>query len=691
MKAERKNLEIQEDNMGVPATVIVAEDDKGLNRLIQESLQREGFHTEGAFTGSDAITRLIERPNALLLLDYVLPDMTGKRVIETLVDKECSVPFIVMTGHGDERVALETMKLGARDCIAKDEDFMATLGHVVKRVSQELEKEKRLADAEGALRESEEKLRAMFDSIADTITVTDLEGNIVDMNEAGVRMFGYGSKAELRGLRSIELIEKDQQGEAVDGMKDTLTVGYARSAEYTCVKKDGEEFPAETCTAVLMDSFGNPSGFVTVTKDITERKRAEKEKRRIESQLLQSQKMKALGTLAGGVAHDFGNLLTAIRGYADLALMKAQQDDAVHPYLRNIREASTRAVGLTSQLLLFSRRERVTYKPLDLNRVVSDLLRMLERLIGETYSMDVALGSQLWSVNGNIGNIEQLVMNLVVNARDGMPEAGKIVIRTENVEIDEKYCMTYGYARLGTFVCLSVRDYGIGMDSATIAHIFDPFFTTKGSKGSGLGLSVVYGIIKQHEGWITVESRPDKGSTFRVYLPATSERVGRQKEETDLVKEYQGNGEEILVVEDEKVVRLLTETIFRENGYVVFAAGNAREAFEIFEKEDGNFRMIFSDVVLPDESGVRLVDRLTVANPSLHVLLASGYTADAVDLQTIEEKGYRFLKKPYSLVELLQTTRELLDKGQSSGDSPTPDKEPMELTSATDESKRSVE
>ena len=371
--------------------------------------------------------------------------------------------------------------------------------------------------------------------------------------------------------------------------------------------------------------------------------------------------MEALGTLAGGVAHDFGNLLTAIRGYADLALMKAQQDDAVHPYLRNIREASTRAVSLTSQLLLFSRRERVTYKPLDLNRVVSDLLKMLDRLIGETYSMDVAVGSQLWSINGNIGNIEQLVMNLVVNARDAMPEGGQIVIRTENVEIDEKYCMTYGYARLGTFVCLSVRDYGIGMDSATIAHIFDPFFTTKGSKGSGLGLSVVYGIVKQHEGWIDVKSTPGQGSCFMVYLPSSSEGPEEEGPEDGSTEALKGKGEWILVVEDEDSVRELAESVLAENGYVVSVASNVKEAIRIFIEERKDFALVFSDIVLPDGSGVELVERLVSEKPKLRVLLASGYAEEIENWHAFEEKGYRFLQKPYTLQNLLSVIRELLD------------------------------
>ncbi|MFQ5905596.1 MAG: ATP-binding protein, partial [bacterium] len=329
----------------------------------------------------------------------------------------------------------------------------------------------------------------------------------------------------------------------------------------------------------------------------------------------------------------------------------------------HIREACGRAAGLTGQLLLFSRRRAASFEPVDLNKIISNLLKMLEWPVSEGYSIVADLADSLWAVNANTVDIKQVITNMIANARDGMPEGGEIIIRTENAEITEKDCMRYGFARHGKFVRLSFKDKGVGMDSTTVARIFEPFFTTRGSgKGAGLRLSVVYGIVKQHQGWVNVDSLPGKGTTFTVYLPATSKRAENLSQRVGPGSRYGGKGERILVVEDEEEVRQLTDSIFRENGYVVFAASNAKEALDIFHREKGNLQMVFSDVMLPDGSGIQLVERLTALNPAIRALFSSGYTDGSAGLEAIQEKGYSFLQKPYVLSYLLRAARELLER-----------------------------
>lgn len=516
---------------------------------------------------------------------------------------------------------------------------------------------------ERALRESEEKLRAMFDSVVDGITVTDLGGDIVDMNEAMLNMYGYDDKAELVGRNTLEFISEDERAKAAENMNKSLKEGYVRGAEYTCLGKDGREFPIELSAALLKDNSGNPTGFVTVAKDITERQKAKRERQRIEGQLRQAQKMEALGRLAGGVAHDFNNLLTAIRGYSDLGLMKISEENKVYGDLTHIREASIRAANLTRQLLLFGRRQPAAFKPLDLNDVVSDLLGMLKRLIGENYSIATDLAPGLWVVSGDAGHLAQIVMNMVVNAKDAMPEGGRITVRTENLHLGDKLCKSRNHSRPGDFVRLSIKDTGIGMNGTTMSRAFEPFFTTKkAGEGTGLGLSVAYGIVRQHAGWIDVDSAVGKGSTFMVYLPAASEDAVQEDRHIGRASEPRGQGERILLVEDEEDVKALTERMLRESGYAVFGASSAREASGIFERKNGEIDMVFSDVVLPDENGVKLVDRLLDRKPELRVLLASGYTQEPTTWQVIQEKGYRFLQKPYVLGELLEAVRRLLDE-----------------------------
>ncbi len=392
-----------------------------------------------------------------------------------------------------------------------------------------------------------------------------------------------------------------------------------------------------------------------------ERKKAEEEKDQIQAQLLQAQKMEAVGTLASGVAHDFNNLLTAIQGFAELAMTSARESEPIHGDLEKIRSAAERGAVLVRQLLLFSRREQMQLVPLDLNRTTQGIIRMLTPLIGEDIAVSVVPGQDLWPIMADEGNIQQVLMNLALNARDAMPDGGTLTIRTENVLPGEARCPDAGECGAGRLVCLSVEDTGIGMDEATRARIFEPFFSTKGpAKGTGLGLAVVYGIIEQHGGWIDIESAPGRGSTFRICLPTTD--IEPAPSRSSCTGEGNagaagGAGERILVVEDEEAVRDLAMTVLKNNGYEVFGAGSVAEALGIFSREEGRFDLVFSDVVLPDKSGIKLAQELLSERPDLPVLLSSGHAEGKSWWSEIETEGLSYIQKPYSLPDLLRAVR----------------------------------
>jgi PAS domain S-box-containing protein len=390
------------------------------------------------------------------------------------------------------------------------------------------------------------------------------------------------------------------------------------------------------------------------------RRKSEAEREKVQAQLLQSQKMEAVGALAGGISHDFNNLLSSIQGYADLAMLKTEEDTPVARDLTQIRQTTTRAARLTRQLLLFSRKHPMEVRLLDVTEIVEDMLSMLRRVIGEDINVETALDADVRCVKGDRSNIEQVVMNLAINARDAMPEGGVMSITTENVTLDEEEASLIADARPGSFVCLTVSDQGVGMDAETARRIFEPFFTTKEEgKGTGLGLSVVHGIVKQHEGWIAVDSEPGAGTTFRIYLPVAvglSEAAGPEESDQTLDR-YQGRGQRVLVVEDEDPVRRLVHRVLDENGYEATEAAGAAAALRAFKEAEGSFDLALVDVVLEDANGLELTERLLDMKPDLEVLLNSGYTDDRSHWPEICERGYRFLQKPFTVQGLLRAVR----------------------------------
>ncbi|MHB9111751.1 MAG: PAS domain S-box protein [Thermoleophilia bacterium] len=507
--------------------------------------------------------------------------------------------------------------------------------------------------AEIALQESETKLRAIFEQSHDGIGVSRA-GMHVMVNPAYVNLFGYEDESELFGNSVLNLIAPGERDKvAANVRRRTAGVEAPRFYETRGLRKDGTEFDMD----VSVSTYEIDSEIYTlvILRDISEQKI-------LEASLLQAQKMESVGRLAGGVAHDFNNFLTAVEGYIDLTLLDLSIGGHERENLLEARHSAERAANLTRQLLLFSRREPLELRPVNLNTIVVDLLKMLERLIGEQYSVVSSFDDDLPAVKADAGQIEQVLMNLMVNARDAMADGGEILIGTEKVQVAEEYVSSHAGAHTGEFARLFVRDTGSGVDPDTLSHIFEPFFSTKeAGVGTGLGLSVVYGIITQHGGWIDVESKRGRGTTFSIFLPAGPLEAEEVDAETVPAEELQGHGERILLVEDEESVRVLAEKMLNGHNYDVFSAASAEEALDLFEAEDGEFRLVFSDVILPGMNGIRLIERLIELKPGLQVLLTSGFV-EHPDFQAIRSKGYRLLEKPYALTGLLRQVRELLEE-----------------------------
>jgi Signal transduction histidine kinase regulating C4-dicarboxylate transport system len=397
-------------------------------------------------------------------------------------------------------------------------------------------------------------------------------------------------------------------------------------------------------------------------QDITERKQAEKQMLSLQAQLFQSQKMEAIGRLAGGVAHDFNNLLTVIMGYCELSLLDLSKDDPGRQKLNEISKAAERAGNLTRQLLAFSRRQILEMKVVNFNIILKDLDNMLHRVVGEDIDFKTVFVDELGLVKVDPGQMEQVLMNLVVNAKDAMPSGGNLTIETANTELDERYTRSHAGMIPGAYVMLSVSDSGVGMTREVQEQIFDPFFTTKGvGKGTGLGLSTVYGIVKQSGGDIYVYSEPNKGTTFKVYLPRVFEPLEEFKKEVPGEKIPQGN-ETVLVVEDDGSVRKVAVDILKMQGYKVLEATGGEEALIICEKEKNPIHLILTDVVMPKMNGPQLIERLKQAGQDFKVLYMSGYADETVIHHRLLERGVNIIHKPFTVEKLARKVREVLDK-----------------------------
>jgi two-component system, cell cycle sensor histidine kinase and response regulator CckA len=519
-------------------------------------------------------------------------------------------------------------------------------------------------EAEEYLKKSEARLRSVFEASALGIGLIGKNREILWHNKTTARMLGYSSE-EIRGKNTRMLYLNDAEFERVgDTIKTLGPRKRTRDIETRWVRKDGSTFDCHIRHA-LLDPESEDGAILVFAEDITERKKAEEEKRKLEAQFNQAQRMEAIGVLAGGVAHDFNNLLTAIIGNADLVLGDLDKNSPFNESIEEIRKAGHRAAALTRQLLAFSRKELIQPEILDLNSLMMNLEKMLRRLIGEDIDLLTAYSPLPWQVDADPGQMEQVVMNLAVNARDAMPKGGKLTIETANVELDEDYFREHGIKNeAGPYVMLAVSDSGLGMDKETQARVFEPFFTTKEmGRGTGLGLSTVYGIVKQNNGHIWVHSEPGKGTTFKIYLPKAEKDTGPAKTKPASIGSLVGS-ETILVVEDDESLRKMAERMLKGYGYRVITARDGEEALEISGSHDAPIHLMLTDVVMPGMSGPDLAEQLKLRVPGIKVLYMSGYTDNAIAHHGVLERGIEFIHKPFTREGLATKVREILDRKQ---------------------------
>jgi two-component system, cell cycle sensor histidine kinase and response regulator CckA len=504
--------------------------------------------------------------------------------------------------------------------------------------------------AELKLQESEEQYRLLFEGNPQPMWVYDHESfRFLAVNDAAVRQYGW-SRDEFLGMT----IKDIRPNEDVARLLETLEKPVSRPAHSETWKhrtKGGALLDVEIAANPL--SFHGKSARLVLANNVTER-------RTLEAQLVQAQKMEAIGRLAGGVAHDFNNMLGVIMGFSELLLKDLGAQHRGRKRVEQIRKAADRAAGLTRQLLAFSRKQVLQPKVLDLNVVVTEIEKMLRRLIGEDIRLVVVLGEPPAHVRADPGQIEQVIINLAVNARDAMPKGGRLIIETSNVDLDDAYVRTHTYVQPGPYTMLAVSDTGDGMDAATLSHLFEPFFTTKeAGKGTGLGLATVFGIVKQSGGHITVYSEPGKGSTFKVYLPRVDEKGDAV---VPAAAEPVPTGHEtVLLLEDEEAIRLLIREILETAGYTVLDAGRPEDAADLAASREGRIHLLLTDVILPGMSGAELARRVQETRPETKVLFMSGYTDEAIGHHGVLESGTHFLQKPFASDALLRKVRDVLD------------------------------
>jgi hypothetical protein len=507
-----------------------------------------------------------------------------------------------------------------------------------------------------ALQASEEKYRLLFDANPNPMWVFDPETlAFLAVNQAAVRLYGY-SLDEFLGMTIKDIRPPDEVPALLERLQDPAS-GVSRSdGPWKHRRKDGSCLDVEISSSAIV--FGGTAARLILATDVSD-------KRKLEAQLVQAQKMEAIGRLAGGVAHDFNNLLGVITGYSELLEKNLEAEGAGRQRLEQIQKAAQRAAALTRQLLAFSRKEVIQPRVLDLNEVVADVEKMLQRLIGEDVHLVTKLGQDLGRVQADRGQVDQILMNLAVNARDAMPDGGNLWIETSNATLDAAYLRTHADVHPGPYVMLAVSDAGHGMDAETVSRVFEPFFTTKGEgKGTGLGLATVFGIAKQSGGHVSVYSEPGRGTTFRVYLPRVDARDADGEAPTEVSAPPIGT-ETVLLVEDSDSLRPMIHEILAAAGYDVLDSADPLEAVGRAGAHHGSLDLVLTDVIMPGMSGPDLVRAVQATRPSVKVLFMSGYTSDAIGRQGVLDPGVRLLQKPFTTDALLASVRSALDQAMA--------------------------
>jgi len=656
------------DIPAAPPRVLIVDDERHNRQLLEVMLAPEGFLLQDAASGEEALTMVAEHPPDLVLLDIMMPGMNGYQVASTIKGNPASrnIPIIMITALDDRNARMLGLNAGAEDFLTKPVDRaeltvrvrnllrLKAYGDYHDHYSQILEGEVGLRMVE--LVESEARFRQLAEAIREVFFLTDPQmTKMFYVSPAYESIFGRSCGSLYANPRSWDdAIHPDDRERALGEMAPLGTM-LPFDVEYRIVRPDGSGRSIRSRGFPIYNDAGDIYRFAGLAEDVTEGKL-------LERQVRQATKMDAIGRLASGVAHDFNNLLTVILGFAELVTADVTLADKHGRDLSEIIKAAQRAAGLTKQLLAFSRQQTLHPAPLDVNGLITDITAMLGRLIGEHIKVTLKLASALSLALADRGQLEQVVMNLVVNARDAMPNGGSVTIETADVELENSTFHNQAIVK-GRYVMLAISDTGSGMTRETMGRLFEPFFTTKETgKGTGLGLSTTYGIVKQSKGYIWVYSEVDQGTTFKVYLPQADQSLPLQEPDPAVALPVTSVAETVLLVEDEAGVRRLSRRILENAGYRVLEAANGDDAEKTFTRHGKSIDLVITDVIMPGCGGPELLSRLQVQAPALKVLYMSGYTEQSAAHQAGLGRGLPFVQKPFTAEEFQRQVRAALDR-----------------------------
>lgn len=641
-----------------PIHVLLVEDEPAHAELVQRAFEASSRNFQFSVAESLAQARTYledtQEPPALIIADWLLPDGKGMDLLPSN-QEQFHFPLVLMTSYGNEKVAVEAIKAGALDYVVKSEAVLADMPYIVERALRQWQNYLERQRAEDALYQSELRLRRITDNMLDVIVQIDKSGKIEYISPSCQSVLGFPPE-ELLGCSFLERVKPEDKARLADILTAKSEALPRGQLEYRYRHAKGHLVWLEAVGKVILNKSGQIEEVILTNRDITERKY-------LEDQLNQARKLQAIGQLAGGIAHDFNNLLTVIISYCDILLSYPQEEPELRRNeIEQIMEAGLHAAALTQHLLAFSRRQNLELQLLDLNEVISSTLKMLPRLIREDIELRTLLHRPLGKIKADPGQLEQVLINLAVNARDAMPQGGSLTIETGSIYLDENYSKRHLEVSPGWYILLTVSDTGVGMDAQIQSHIFEPFFTTKEvGKGTGLGLATVHGIIKQCGGHIWIESEVGKGTSVNIYFPQVEDSQLETRSRSQTIPNASLKGSEtILLIEDDARVRQITREILQSQEYKVLEA-NGEEALQISQHYSGKIDLLLTDIVMPKSNGREIAEQLLEVRPDLKVIYMSGYADDTIIQHGLLAGELAFLPKPFTPKTLVEKVRTTLD------------------------------
>ena len=670
IKVAERTAELAETNESLRREIV--EREQAEHRL-RESEERYRSFIETANEGVWAV----DSESRIIFANQILCDMLGYDVMEDVLGRSTAT-LIFDEEREDHALRMKNRRKGLsekyeRRLKRKDGSALWTIISAKARLNEDgsfrgsfamLTDITRRKHMEEALQQNELRYRTLFETASDAITLIE-DDAFVDCNRQAVNMIGLDDKSEIIGHSPTDFTfetQPDGQPSKEKGAQYIAAAMEGRPQAFYWQNRRKDGTPIDVEVSLNCFSIKDKTYIQSITRDVTDRKRAEEERQKLADQLRQAQKMEAVGRLAGGVAHDFNNMLGVILGYAELLKSKLPPGDKLLKDVSEIERAGTRSRDITRQLLAFSRKQIISPRKIELNPLIENMLKTLTTLIGEDIELCFLPGKQRTTINIDPSQVDQILVNLAANARDAMPAGGRLTIETDNFTLDEPYCADHLGFKPGSYVMLAVTDNGVGMDKEVLQHAFEPFFTTKeSSRGTGLGLATVYGIVKQNGGFINAYSEPGQGTTFKIFLPRMTGRAD-ESDEAGPFEIPSGTGT-ILVVEDEEMIREMTATMLERSGYQVLTARTPTEALSLCWSDERKIDLLLTDVVMPGMSGKELADKLERMRPGIRVLFMSGYTSNVIVHRGVLEEGVNFIPKPFSIEELCRKVGELIGNG----------------------------